>query len=1182
MDSGIMREPGRIRLKSVFFLTLICLHGVFGQTDTLSLSGSWSFRPTGSAATTLQVPGFYVWKLSPKASLSFPTTVTGPWKIVEGKPEATYETTFHIPSAFAGKRIFLRFESVNFLADIFINGTFVSRQIGGYLPFEIDITNHIEIPSHNSLRVDIKYWDPAFLNSAQKPLWPVGFYDNFWCLGITGDVSVIARNPVYVENLYLRTSVTQWKIDAVVTLVNADTTAHTVVLENRIEGDGSPVLSWNDQSIALSAGDTLEIPLSQAWGNPDLWWPDDPRLYRWVSRVRQDGVLRDERSERFGFREFRIQGKHFSLNGVRTNLRGDNITIHGEKQYWIYLTPTPEAWAAILDSMKALNFNVIRLHHSPPPRWMLDLCDEKGMMAVGESALMWRNEVTPYQSPQYTINGAKWQKKWVREYRNHPSIILWSAANEMYVWGQICCSRTQLITFASAIREMDTTRPILFEGDWDLDGYAEIMSYHYIYGYPKGWPGGNIYTSLSGYVHSTKPSSYGEFEWWSAAVSAAQHVRRQGAMARASRIVGFSDIRPYRLDWTWHPNPNYTDIYDPTFRPSPHQKAWIRNAFNPVAVFDKSFYENRVDEWTPVYNENDLITRTLVIFNDDRQNTEVDVHIKVWLDNALSEKQVFSVDIPLGDHIERDVRFRAPFVSQNRSIRVELNTYKNGVQRFTERYVYWIQNRGLSPPDRVQHMTLLHQPDGLDITWPAVTRDLFGGPETIDRYVLYRSTDCFAATAGADSFVIRNQTRHADNWTAHIGNPDLNAYYRIRAVDNTQLISDWSDIYVSFDYALKTGGGTNFTHIAVPVDDPNLRDAKALLERIPTSKSVIRWDAAHQGYEQYVPGLPNTNFPVEPGEPCWVHTVSDTVADFTGKIAEPAYTLYPVENGTGFHAVMLPLDCGDLATASALMESIGKCNGIAKWDPVVQGYIQFDPSVPGSDFPARPGYPYLVHVTDDVVWPASGQAGKSVPRERVRMASDFSRAPHLVWGETAGDGREASAAFRAFIAERPEAVLTHESPGSSLSRDRWAVQCAAFPDGWRAGETLVVDLTDSEGKDRRFRTVLSWNPSDRADGVTEREHGRPESPILTNHPNPFNGRTLLRFDQDGPSHVLLDILNPRGRRVARLVDRRMEAGTVEVSWDARDDLGRPVSAGLYLARLRAESRITIRKMILTN
>ena len=154
---GLMKIKNHRILVLYFILTFVSIYDISAQTGIQSLNGTWSFQPAGSPKTTLQVPGFYVWKPSPKSTLHFPTTGNGPWKIIEDIPEATYETLLQVPASMAGKQIFLRFESVNFLADIYLNGNFIARHIGGYLPFEINITSSVHVPSNNQLTVSIKY-----------------------------------------------------------------------------------------------------------------------------------------------------------------------------------------------------------------------------------------------------------------------------------------------------------------------------------------------------------------------------------------------------------------------------------------------------------------------------------------------------------------------------------------------------------------------------------------------------------------------------------------------------------------------------------------------------------------------------------------------------------------------------------------------------------------------------------------------------------------------------------------------------------------------------------------------------------------------------------------------------------------------------------------------------------------
>jgi flagellar hook assembly protein FlgD len=83
-----------------------------------------------------------------------------------------------------------------------------------------------------------------------------------------------------------------------------------------------------------------------------------------------------------------------------------------------------------------------------------------------------------------------------------------------------------------------------------------------------------------------------------------------------------------------------------------------------------------------------------------------------------------------------------------------------------------------------------------------------------------------------------------------------------------------------------------------------------------------------------------------------------------------------------------------------------------------------------------------------------------------------------------------------------------------------------------------------------------------------------------NFPNPFNPTTNIRFSVDRQTAVSLVIYDLLGQEVRRLVDEVMSPGTRTLSWDGRDDLGRPQASGTYIYRLKAESFLEAKKMVL--
>jgi len=89
-----------------------------------------------------------------------------------------------------------------------------------------------------------------------------------------------------------------------------------------------------------------------------------------------------------------------------------------------------------------------------------------------------------------------------------------------------------------------------------------------------------------------------------------------------------------------------------------------------------------------------------------------------------------------------------------------------------------------------------------------------------------------------------------------------------------------------------------------------------------------------------------------------------------------------------------------------------------------------------------------------------------------------------------------------------------------------------------------------------------------------------EATLYQNYPNPFNPHTTISFFVPGPTEVLLDIFDSRGRRIKRLVEGPYPYGRHEVEWNGRDDHGRPVASGVYFYRLRAGKKEFTRKLTL--
>ena len=92
----------------------------------------------------------------------------------------------------------------------------------------------------------------------------------------------------------------------------------------------------------------------------------------------------------------------------------------------------------------------------------------------------------------------------------------------------------------------------------------------------------------------------------------------------------------------------------------------------------------------------------------------------------------------------------------------------------------------------------------------------------------------------------------------------------------------------------------------------------------------------------------------------------------------------------------------------------------------------------------------------------------------------------------------------------------------------------------------------------------------------------PETVALEgNYPNPFNPTTNIRYNLTEPAHVKLTVYNTLGQKVKTLVNGFQSAGAQTVTWNATNQAGQPVSAGIYLYKLEAAGQVKIMKMALT-
>jgi hypothetical protein len=454
----------------------------WGPGRTLQcLNGSWEFAPAYRVPlgyppavgwTTVRVPS--EWNMTVAPFFATPWDGYNIWETPASWDRAVggwYRRRVTVPALPPDYRIYIRFEAVNYSAVVYWDGMRVGQHEGGTTPFEVDVTAFVRPGGDHELLVAVT--GPVGIRGPTGFLAPVGSWWGQSCGGIWQDVWLERRAPVWVADVVPRASVRRGCLTGWASLVNTTDRAQTVSVTHIIWDNARAVLTSRSRA-TVPANGRIDVPVEWSWRDAHLWHPDDPYLYQWEVDVRPSvrGPVWDSFSVRFGFREVWVANGKLWLNGSPLRLRGDQWHYFGSLE-------NQRAYAETWFTMaKAAHCNYIRLHAMPYPPVFADVADEQGMLLVAESAIYGSSKNLALSHQSFWEAAHEHLRARVRRDRHHPSIILWSAENEVLAAnGQAWAP--QVAELRQAILAEDTTRPIYFEGDGDPEGVADLVSWHY-------------------------------------------------------------------------------------------------------------------------------------------------------------------------------------------------------------------------------------------------------------------------------------------------------------------------------------------------------------------------------------------------------------------------------------------------------------------------------------------------------------------------------------------------------------------------------------------------------------------------------------------------------------------------------------------------------------------------------
>lgn len=494
----------------------------------ICLNGYWDFLPVALPKEYKQGKGEAPELSFPAEESTWSTTrikIPSPWNInsfayrdLEGPDHRNYPSypkeweqvkmawmkkNITIPADWAGEQIKLYFEAVAGYAEIYVNKEKVGENFDLFLPFSFDITDKVQPGQTAEVLVGVRSQQLFEDNSTVgRRIVPAGSMWGYHINGIWQDVYLLALPKIHIEDVYVKPLVSQNKLEVEVTVQNHTNRKTDLQLQGNIrqwinqagtDVHSAPVPAWTlgtealqvaPTKLSVAAGTsqkvTIQVPVSE--NVLAYWTPEHPNLYALQLCVKDKKQILDLKFERFGWREWTLQGTTQCLNGKPYTLRSDSWHFMGVPQ----LTRR-YAWAWFT-AIKGMNGNAVRPHAQVYPRFYLDMADEMGICVLNETA-NWASDGGPKLDSEHFWDISKEHlKRFVLRDRNHASVFGWSISNEnkpviLNVYNKPELMPMQMKAWEEwrdIVRQYDPTRPwISSDGEDDGDGILPVTVGHY-------------------------------------------------------------------------------------------------------------------------------------------------------------------------------------------------------------------------------------------------------------------------------------------------------------------------------------------------------------------------------------------------------------------------------------------------------------------------------------------------------------------------------------------------------------------------------------------------------------------------------------------------------------------------------------------------------------------------------
>ncbi|MDY4669653.1 MAG: beta-galactosidase subunit alpha [Oliverpabstia sp.] len=375
-------------------------------------------------------------------------------------PTGIYKRTFYVENSFAGKQIIIRFCGVDSAYHLWINGQEVGYSKGARNEAEFDITDLVRVGEENDITVRVYQWsDGTYLEDQ----------DMWWESGIFRDVELIGVPKNGINDYKVEADLDDTYTDGLLS-VNASLRSEepVQVTFELLDAQGVSVL----KETVASEGN--KVAFKATVKEAEHWTAETPYLYKMLITVEKDGEVIEVIPQNVGFRNIRLNGDTFLVNGVAIKFKGMNRHDYNPKNGRVVAKEEIEKDIIL---MKQFNVNAIRTCHYPDSYYLYDLCDQYGMYVIDETDLECHGiELTGNYSwisddPTWELAYVSRMVRMIERDKNYPCILMWSLGNES-------SSGCNFFKMTEVAHQMDSTRLVHYEGDFDME-YADVYSTMY-------------------------------------------------------------------------------------------------------------------------------------------------------------------------------------------------------------------------------------------------------------------------------------------------------------------------------------------------------------------------------------------------------------------------------------------------------------------------------------------------------------------------------------------------------------------------------------------------------------------------------------------------------------------------------------------------------------------------------